>query len=98
MSVDDVPMRILPNQTLFSIVMSKFNITDFGSLKLSDLVDLPTSSNSDNNTTSAFRPNPRKFSEDNVIIKSQLSTLKKHDLGEYELLAKKIKSSDEEDL
>jgi SHAQKYF class myb-like DNA-binding protein len=99
----DVVLTCTGPQSLFDLVMSKFQNFQFNPLKLSDLVELPTTTLLSNNTdlfshstTITFRPNPRKMSEDNVLIKQTANFFRKPDLMEYELVSKKLKSTEED--
>lgn len=89
-------------QSLLDLVLSK--LQNHTLPKLSDLVDMPTSSSlkplqnnilTNTTTMSAFRPNPRKLSEDNVLIREKLNLLRKPELLDYESLSKKVKPSEE---
>ena len=81
--------------------------------KLSDLVDLSSSTRSSFDATNlkpqsfkpvvrnefantSFRPNPRKMSEDNVLINMRLNQLlraENNSIAEYELITKKMKAN-----
>jgi len=102
------------NYSLFDVIMSKIKTANntVGSPKLSDLVEISSSTRSSFDATNlkpqsfkpvvrnefsntSFRPNPRKMSEDNVLINVKLNQLlraENNGIAEYELISKKMKA------
>jgi len=102
------------NYSLFDVIMSKIKNANntVGSPKLSDLVEISSSTRSSFDATNlkpqsfkpvvknefsntSFRPNPRKMSEDNVLINVKLNQLlraENNNIAEYELISKKMKA------
>jgi hypothetical protein len=103
------------NFSLFDVIISKMKTVNntVNSPKLSDLVDLSSSTRSSFDATNlkpqsfkpvvrnefantSFRPNPRKMSEDNVLINMRLTQLMRaenNSIAEYELVTKKMKAN-----
>jgi len=115
MSEDILHTTSARNFSLFDVIISKIKTVNntVNSPKLSDLVDLSSSTRSSFDATNlkpqsfkpvvrnefsntSFRPNPRKMSEDNVLINMRLNQLvraENNSIAEYELITKKMKAN-----